>query len=188
VPSRSRIPIKFVAAQVLKALKADFATSTNLLAYQLAKETFTLRHPLGSRSGRGDSLRLIGMRITDMCNLRCHSCGQWGDNGYLVGKSLKELKRREVPIEHYRRLVDQVVDAGHKPIWYIWGGEPMLYPGLIELMHYIHDKGMPISLVTNGMRVAELAEDIVDTCQILHISVDGPNAAIRRMISRPMSK
>jgi radical SAM protein with 4Fe4S-binding SPASM domain len=178
MPIRSRIPIKFVAAQVLKAFKADFATSANLLSYQLAKETFNLRHPLGSRSGRGDSLRLVGMRITDMCNLRCHSCGQWGDNGYLVGKSLKELKRREVSLEHYRRLVDQVVEAGHKPVWYIWGGEPMLYPGLVELMHYIHEKGMPISLVTNGTRVAELADDILDTCQILHLSVDGPNAAI----------
>jgi hypothetical protein len=30
----------------------------------LAKETFNLRHPLGSRGGRGGSLRLVGTRQT----------------------------------------------------------------------------------------------------------------------------
>lgn len=178
MPARSRIPVKFVAKRLLDALTADVSTSGTFLAYQLAKETFNLRHPFRGRSGRGDSLHLVGLRITDMCNLRCHTCGQWGDSGYLVGKSLKELKRREVPIEHYKRLVDEVCELGYRPIWYIWGGEPMLYPGLIELMHHIHDRGMPISLVTNGTHVAEHAEDILDTCKILHISVDGPNEEI----------
>jgi hypothetical protein len=50
--------------QALKAFKSDFAASANLLSYQLAKETFNLRHPLGSRGGRGDSLRLVGTRIS----------------------------------------------------------------------------------------------------------------------------
>ena len=92
-----------------------------------------------------------------MCNLRCHSCGQWGDNGYLVGESLKDLKQREVPVEIYKNLVDQIVDEGWSPVWYIWGGEPMLYPGLIELMHYIKDRGMPISLVSNATNIARRA-------------------------------
>ena len=77
-----------------------------------------------------------------MCNLRCHSCGQWGDNGYLHEYSLKELKQREVPVEVYKNLVDQIADKGWSPVWYIWGGEPMLYPGIIELMHYIKERGM----------------------------------------------
>jgi radical SAM protein with 4Fe4S-binding SPASM domain len=178
MPQRSRIPFTFVARQVLNAVTTDWSASRTFLKYQLAKETFNLRRPLRGRDGRGDELRLVGIRITDMCNLRCHSCGQWGDNGYLLGKSLKELKQREVPVEYYKRLVDQVLDRGWRPVWYIWGGEPMLYPGLIELLHYIHDKGMPISLVTNATHLAERADDILETCQILHVSVDGPNAEI----------
>ena len=54
-----------------------------------------------------------------MCNLRCHTCGQWGDNGYLHGTSLKELKAREVPLETYENLVDQIADKGWKPVWYL---------------------------------------------------------------------
>jgi len=178
MPQRSRIPLMFAARQVISALTSDFGTARNFFGYQLAKETFNWRRPQRGRDGAGDALRLVGMRITDLCNLRCHTCGQWGDNGYLLGQPLKELKRREVPVAHYKRLVDQVLAAGWRPVWYIWGGEPMLYPGLIELLHYIHDRGMPISLVTNATHLAERAEDILETCQILHVSLDGPSAEI----------
>ena len=51
-----------------------------------------------------------------MCNLRCHTCGQWGDNGYLLGKSLKELKRREVPAERYKNFVDDLQKQGLAPM------------------------------------------------------------------------
>jgi len=37
---------------------------------------------------------------------------------------------------------------------------------------------MPISLVTNATNVARRADDILDTCKILYVSVDGPNADI----------
>ena len=35
---------------------------------------------------------------------------------------MKELKQREVPVEVYKNLVDQIVDEGWSPVWYIWGG------------------------------------------------------------------
>ena len=137
---RSRISPRFLVNQLATALSDDWATSYALMKYQMAKESFNLRHPFGVQHGRGDGVELVSLRITDMCNLRCHSCGQWGDNGYLLGESLKTLKQREVPVEIYKGLVDQIIDAGWSPIWYIWGGEPMLYPGLIELLHYIKER------------------------------------------------
>ena len=178
MPERSRISPRFFVNQLASTLLEDWWTSYTFIKYQIAKESFNWRHPLGAKHGRGDAVQLVSLRITDMCNLRCHSCGQWGDNGYLLGSSLKELKQREVPVETYKRLVDQIVDAGWSPLWYIWGGEPMLYPGLIELLYYIKERGMPISLVTNATNVARRADDILDTCKILYLSVDGPNAEI----------
>ena len=125
---RSRISPRFFVNELASAITEDWDTSKKFVRYQLAKESFNWRHPLGAKHGRGDAIQLVSLRITDMCNLRCHSCGQWGDNGYLLGKSMKELKQREVPIEVYKNLVDQIVDEGWAPVWYIWGGEPMLYP------------------------------------------------------------
>ena len=172
---RSRIPPRGFIRSVAAALTDDWTTSRTFLRFQATKEVFNLRHPRGAKHGRGDAVQLVSLRITDRCNLRCHSCGQWGDSGYLHGLSMKELKEREVPPDVYRRFADQILEAGWRPIWYIWGGEPMLYPGMIDLLRYIHDRDMPISIVTNGTRVAEFAREIVETCRIVYLSVDGPD-------------
>lgn len=176
--TRSRLDVRYAAREIAGALKSDIGTTTKFIRFQMAKESFNLRHALGTAHGRGDRLHLVSLRITDICNLRCHSCGQWGDNGYLLGESLSALKKREVDLAVYQDLVDQVVDLGWSPAWYIWGGEPMLYPGIIELLHYIKARGMPVTLVSNATRVAQQAEDILDCCSIIFLSVDGPNAEI----------
>ena len=175
---RSRVSPRFFIKELANVASAEWYTSYIMARYQMSKEVFNLRHPLGAKHGRGDNVQLVSLRITDMCNLRCHSCGQWGDNGYLIGQDLKELKQREVPIEDYKHLVDQILDLGWSPVWYIWGGEPMMYPGIIDLLYYIHERGMPISIVSNGTRIAKYARDIAETCEILYLSVDGSNAKI----------
>ena len=175
---RSRVSPRFFIKELANVASAEWYTSYIMARYQMSKEVFNLRHPLGAKHGRGDNVQLVSLRITDMCNLRCHSCGQWGDNGYLIGQDLKELKQREVPIEDYKHLVDQILDLGWSPVWYIWGGEPMMYPGIIDLLYYIHERGMPISIVSNGTRIAKYAKDIAETCEILYLSVDGSNAEI----------
>jgi len=185
---RSRVDPAYLFGEAVSALKSDFSASTKMLRYQMAKETFNIRHPFGAKHGRGDSVQLVSLRITDMCNLRCHSCGQWGDNGYLLGIPLNVLKKREVDVAVYKALVDQMVEKGWSPVWYIWGGEPMLYPGLIELLHYIKDRGMPLTLVSNGTNVARHADDILDCCSIIYLSVDGPNAEVHNRQRPGVSK
>ena len=175
---RSRISPRFFVKQIAAITKENWQYAFNLFKYQMAKESFNLRHPFGATHGRGDGIELVSIRITDMCNLRCHTCGQWGDNGYLHSSSLKDLKAREVPLQTYKDLVDQIADKGWKPVWYIWGGEPMMYPGMVDLLYYIKDKGMPISMVSNGTKIGIHAKEIVDTCTFLYLSVDGPNAEI----------
>ena len=100
---RSRVSPRFFVNELATAMSDDWATSYALMKYQMAKESFNWRHPFGAKHGKGDDVQLVSLRITDMCNLRCHSCGQWGDNGYLLGESLKSLKQREVPVEIYKR-------------------------------------------------------------------------------------
>ena len=115
---RVKVPIRFLVKELIKYAWRDWSTMSTVAGLQLARETFNLRHPFGA-DGQGDPVRQISLRITDLCNLRCHTCGQWGDNGYLRGQSLKTLKQRELPLETYQNLVDQVVEAGWSPIWYM---------------------------------------------------------------------
>lgn len=176
--ARSRIPGEFIFRELSKIIINDWPTFSTAAGLQLAKETFNWRFPDRGKDGRPDKLRQVSLRITDMCNLRCHTCGQWGDNGYLLGQSLKELKQREVPVELYKKFVDDILAQGWSPLWYIWGGEPMMYPSLFDLLNYITERKMPITMVTNGTNVAENADEILANCKILWLSVDGPNAEI----------
>jgi radical SAM protein with 4Fe4S-binding SPASM domain len=176
--TRSRIPADFVLQEVPKVIRADWPTFTSLVGLQVDKEFFNLRRMFQREEGKGDNVRQVSLRITDLCNLRCHTCGQWGDNGYLIGKPPKELKKNEVPVAVYKQLVDQIVEAGWSPVWYIWGGEPMLYQDLFELLYYIAERKMPIMMVSNGTNIAKYAKEIADTCKVLWLSLDGHNEEI----------
>jgi MoaA/NifB/PqqE/SkfB family radical SAM enzyme len=72
--------------------------------------------------GAADKIRQCSIRITDYCNLRCHTCGQWGDRGFLRSCSLKELKEHEVSPDRYIDLLRDLEAHGHTPSVYLWGG------------------------------------------------------------------
>jgi radical SAM protein with 4Fe4S-binding SPASM domain len=116
--------------------------------------------------------RQISMKITNLCNLRCKMCGQWGETGYNWEKDKTELKN-VVPLHVYKKMVDDV--AKESPFIYIWGGEPFLYPDLMDLTQYMKKKGLTLSLVTNGVKLEDNAEQIVtDGWDALMLSLDGP--------------
>jgi len=136
------------------------------------------KHILAKREyKRGDGIsripiHQISLKIVNACNLRCKTCGQWGETGYNIGKPSSELSKI-VPVERYLDMADRV--KKHKPIYYIWGGEPFLYPGLFELTDRIKKNGSLLSVVTNGTFTESKAEEIVrQGWDALMFSLDGP--------------
>jgi len=130
------------------------------------------------RDGAGSGIRQVSLRLTDLCNLRCHTCGQWGDNGYLVGRSMPELMRGEVTPDRYVELLEDLVANGHRPGVYMWGGEPMLYRGLVHVVEAAAKLGLPTSIATNATKLADNAERLVGAPMFLvQVSIDGPDAA-----------
>lgn len=116
----------------------------------------------------------ISVKITNVCNLRCKTCGQWGETGYNFEKASEEL-REVVPVERYLKLSDDV--KPYKPIYYIWGGEPFLYPGLFDFTDRIKRNKSILSVVTNATFLAEQAKEVVDQrWDVLMFSLDGPEA------------
>jgi radical SAM protein with 4Fe4S-binding SPASM domain len=127
--------------------------------------------------GMGAGIRQVSLRLTDLCNLRCHTCGQWGDNGYLVGRPMPDLVRSQITPERYIELMEDLVQHGHRPGIYFWGGEPMLYRGLTELVEAAARLGLPTSIATNATKVADKAERLVNAPMFLvQVSIDGPDA------------
>lgn len=139
----------------------------------LSRMLLDMKTPPGEN---GSKIRQVSIRLTDVCNLRCHTCGQWGDNGYLLNQPMRELIKAEVPLDRYIALLEDLAAHGHRPGVYLWGGEPMLYKGIIPIIEAASRLGMPTSIATNGSKVAENAEAIVRAPMFLtQISIDGPD-------------
>jgi radical SAM protein with 4Fe4S-binding SPASM domain len=147
------------------------------LAFTLLRGLYRKHFDTGRdyRRGTGEALeppRQVSLRITNACNHRCAVCGQYGRQGYMKDGEHRDLLRT-LPVEVYRELVDQV--AGSRPIFYVTGGEPFLYPGFMELMNYIKAKGCVLSVVTNGVLLEKHAEEIVaNEWDMILVSFDGP--------------
>lgn len=147
-----------------------------LLELQTEKWLFNVTHPAGR-------IRQVSLRITDQCNLRCATCGQWGHRGYLHGQSLADLKRSEVSVARYQELFRDLVAHRHHPLVYFWGGEPLLYRGLLDLIDSAAAHRLPPAIATNGTGMADAAARLVNApLFLLQVSIDGPTAEIHNRI------
>ena len=124
------------------------------------------------RDGRTGELGLMYFRLTPLCNLRCVMCGQRGDKGVLKGAFAAAEAKDIVPLATYKRLVDEV--RPKRPVVYLWGGEPFLYPDLFPLVDYMMESGLTVSVNTNGTFLEAKAEEIVRRkWHALFVSLDG---------------
>jgi radical SAM protein with 4Fe4S-binding SPASM domain len=99
-------------------------------------------------------------------------CGQWSDEGYMLNKSA--APKQEMTLSDWKRLVDEIAYHNIKSLL-LRGGEPFLFPGIIALLEYIHNKGIFISIDSNGTMLSKYAADVLRIGNIhITISIDGP--------------
>jgi MoaA/NifB/PqqE/SkfB family radical SAM enzyme len=115
--------------------------------------------------------RFVSFTITNACDLHCRMCGQWSAEGYMHGRPA----RPGMALGDWMRVADEVAAHGVQGVL-VRGGEPLSWPGIIELLDHMAGKGLFISIDTNGTRVAELAPALARIGRRLHltVSVDGP--------------
>ena len=130
----------------------------------------------------------VQLRVTNLCNLRCKMCGQWGDTGiYRNGASpaatdgeqerrrIRELigLKRQLSLADYVRLLDEL--APSRPIVSLFGGEPLLYPDILPLVREIKARGLTCTVITNGGKLEAYARDLVEAgIDLIAVSIDGP--------------
>lgn len=85
--------------------------------------------------------------LTRNCNLRCKFCFEKND-GY--------SKKDSIDLDNLKRIVDFCCDAKAKYIFFT-GGEPLLYPHLIDILQYIQsmNHSIEIAIATNGILLAD---------------------------------
>lgn len=92
----------------------------------------------------GPPHRFIEWKLHDKCNYDCSFCGAENKIGI----------RGWFDIEKNKAIVDRIADTCNgSPYWIqLTGGEPTLYPKLIELLLYMKQKGAYVSMISNGSR------------------------------------
>jgi len=172
---RSSVALGTILKQTAKVIRYPWMAG-RLAALEKEKFLFDFLNPK-AELGNARSIRQLSIRITDMCNLRCHTCGHWGDSGFLHGCNLKDLKKQEVSPERYLALLEDLHQHGHHPSVYLWGGEPTMYEGWLDIVERATALKMPTSIVTNATRLLPAVDRLAAApLFLLQISIDGHDA------------
>lgn len=114
----------------------------------------------------------ISLFLTYKCNLRCKMCGQWGEKGSSHAYPSEELKK-QLSVDDIRKLLDDV--ASFRPAITLFGGEPLIYPDLPEVIRMIKARNMSCNVLTNGVLLESKAESLMDAgIDEIIFSLDGP--------------
>jgi radical SAM protein with 4Fe4S-binding SPASM domain len=111
------------------------------------------------------------LHLTESCNLRCKMCYFWGETG-CYSKSIQKKNPIEIDFEIVKQLIHDVAPA--KPNYSLFGGEPLLYSRIEDLIVEIKSQGSHIDTPTNGTLLSKNAEMLVKTgFDSIRVSIDG---------------
>lgn len=104
---------------------------------------------------------LLSSVLTTRCNLRCNYCGYGcsSKNSNFDADPEKVIKG----LAHLHFLKERY-KGDHTVTLILLGGEPLLYPHLIEVMTYVHDH-LPLfnrEIVTNGLMAPKMSNKLID--------------------------
>lgn len=98
------------------------------------------------------------IEVTARCNLRCAHC-------YInLPANDQEVQAQELSAAELHHILDQVVDEGC--LWLLLtGGEPFLRPDFLDIYTYANQKGLLVTLFTNGTTLtSRIADHLAEWC------------------------
>ncbi len=107
------------------------------------------------------SINTLKIRLHTYCNADCDMCS-W------------KKKTEKLPYKNVLKILDQASLLGIKNINFT-GGEPSIYPEIIQVLKYAKDKGFYVSISSNGIWPKRICETIANTIDSADISIDAGN-------------
>lgn len=109
--------------------------------------------------------------ITQRCNLHCPYCHA----------SSKSKDYDELSLNYLLTIADKLTDAGVFEI-VLNGGEPFLRKDIFDLIEYLKNKNVLLSVNTNGTRIDALkAARLAELSMIVGVSIDGPDENVNSL-------
>ena len=112
----------------------------------------------------------VNISVTEKCPLKCPFCFHEYDND------------NELSVNQVYRYIDELASMGTAQIQFS-GGEPLIYPHILEVISYAHSKGIRVVISTSGVTITEqyakeLKDRGLDCC---YVSLNGFTAEIHEI-------
>ena len=124
-------------------------------------------------AGNGTSVppEAVTLFLTHRCNLHCKMCGQWGEAG-VTRKQAPQYVTGELSAAELVKIIESL--AAFKPNITLFGGEPLLHKGCLDVIRHIKQNRMHCLMITNGSLLGTVAQELVSLgLDELNVSLDG---------------
>jgi MoaA/NifB/PqqE/SkfB family radical SAM enzyme len=108
----------------------------------------------------GFAVKFAHIQVTTECNAKCvDRCNIWA------------TKHLEIPFEDLKLAIDKLAKNNFSVI-YFTGGEPTLYPYILDALKYVKSKNLLTSITSNGTITPKQLWEMRGYLDLLSISVD----------------
>ena len=95
--------------------------------------------------GEGKRTAPIYIRIkpTNYCNHKCYYCS-YADSALGLRDSVN--RQDQIPWEKMQEIISDITEMGVKAVTFSGGGEPLVYPHIVEAMQKVLNAGIDLSI------------------------------------------
>ena len=138
------------------------------------------------QTGRITAPLYVRIKPTNRCSHACHWCVY--SDGTLRPKDrpaehlqshMHETMREhdQMPPEKLFELIRDLMTIGTKAITFSGGGEPLIYPQIVEGLRLARAAGLDLSIITNGQHLSEERAEALWPAKWVRVSMDYANEA-----------
>ena len=115
----------------------------------------------------------IRIKPTNYCNHKCYYCS-YADSELGLRDSVN--RQDQIPWEKMQEIINDMKDMGVKAVTFSGGGEPLVYPHIVDAMRKVLEAGIDLSIITNGQLLKEERAEVLANAKWVRISFDSADA------------
>lgn len=142
---------------ITELLSGETANSNSIRYSSSCKEAKT-----GVSVDRGP---VLAWNITKRCNFKCKHC---------YSDATENKSEEELSLEEIKKIIDEMKEL-KVPVILLSGGEPMMHEHIFEIIKYIRESGIRVSISSNGSLISKSAAKMLKDLGVSYIgiSLDG---------------
>lgn len=115
----------------------------------------------------------IRIKPTNYCNHKCYYCS-YADSALGLRDAVNY--QDQIPWKKMQEIIEDISEMGVKAVTFSGGGEPLVYPYIVDTMKGILNAGIDLSIITNGQLLKGERAEVLANAKWVRISFDSANA------------